>query len=303
MEATFCQSNKTWIALGFFDGVHLGHAALLRQVKKRAEESGADPAVLSFDVHPDTLVSGNPVLLLTDAAGRKELIGRLSGISNVIFLHFGKHTMNMPWESFASFLAEDLRAEGIVAGYDFTFGAGGEGNAEKLSAWCGEHGVACDIIPPVMMDGDVISSSRIRELLLAGDPETAARLLGHPHCLSDIVRPGYRIGRKMEAPTINMKIPEGVLIPKHGVYASRVILSDASEHNAVTNIGIRPTFESDDHVTVETHILHFSGNLYDCPARVDLYSFLRPERKFSGFAELSAQIREDAERAEKILQK
>lgn len=297
MENTSSKSEKRVIAIGFFDGVHIGHAALLEKAKKRAAEIGAVPSVLSFDVHPDNLVFGTQIRLIGDARSREELIRRIFGITDTIFIHFNKYTMNMPWQEFAGYVVDELNAAGIVVGHDFTFGAKGEGNSEKLSSWCAGKGIGCDVIPPVTLDGITVSSSYIRTLLEEGKIEEANRFLGHPHCLSDTVHSGYHIGRKLFAPTINMFFPENVIVPRHGVYATRVTLADGSVHDAVTNIGVRPTFSDDGKVSVESHLLDYSGNLYNMPARVDFYSFIRAEQKFPDFDALSKQIEEDTERA------
>ena len=288
---------KRTIAIGFFDGLHIGHAALLRKTIERSAELGNTPAVLSFDVHPDTLVFNKEVPLISDCAGREEIIKRCFGIESVIFIHFNKHVMHMPWQEFADSIINELNAQWVVVGHDFTFGDRGEGTAEKLKAYCEEKGIGCDIIPAVMLDGRVVSSTYIRTLIESGDMEEAARYLGHQHCLSDTVHSGYHIGTSLNAPTINMYFPDNVIVPKYGVYATKVVLPDGIEYPAVTNVGVRPTFENDGRVSVESHILNYSGNLYGTPVRVDFYTFLRDEKKFADFSELSEQIRLDGKRA------
>ena len=259
--------------------------------------------MLSFDVHPDTLVFGKEVPLINSALGREEIIRRCYGIDNVVFIHFNKHTMCMPWREFAETIITELKLGWIVVGYDFCFGYKGEGTAEKLKAVCAEHGIGCDIIHPVTVDGRVVSSTYIRTLIADGDMEQAARFLGHPHTLQDTVHSGYHLGTKIGAPTINMLFPDGVLIPRHGVYAAKVFLEDGSEHVAVTNVGVRPTFGEADRVTVESHLLNYAGNLYGRQARVEFHKFLRPEVKFDTFEELTEQIQRDAEDARRYFQK
>ncbi len=285
---------KRVIALGFFDGVHIGHGALLEKTKKRAAELGAMPSVLSFDVHPDTLVFGREVPLINSALEREEIIRRCYGIDNVIFVHFNRRMMCMPWQEFAASIIDELHLTWIVVGHDFCFGYRGEGSAEKLRAYCQVRGVGCDIIAPVMLDGRTVSSTYIRTLIAAGDMENAARYLGHPHTLRDTVHSGYHLGTKLGAPTINMGFPEGVIVPRRGVYAARVILEDESVHFAVANVGVRPTVSDTGRVNVESHLLNYSGNLYGRQVRVEFCSFLRPERKFENFGALSEQIRQDA---------
>ena len=289
--------HKRAIALGFFDGVHIGHGALLRKTKERAAENGSLASVLSFDVHPDTLVFGRDVPLINSALGREDLIRRLYGIDNVVFLHFNRRIMQMPWREFADNLVQELNVGWIVVGHDFSFGHRGEGTAEKLSAYCAERGIGCDVIPPVMLEGRIVSSTYIRSLIAAGEMEQAARYLGHPHTLLDTVHSGYHLGTKMGAPTINMQFPEGVIVPKHGVYAAKVFLEDGSKHVAVTNVGVRPTVSEEDRLTVESHLLNYSGNLYGRQARLEFHRFLRPEVKFESFEQLSEQIRRDTDEA------
>lgn len=289
--------TKRAIAIGFFDGVHIGHAALLEKTKKRASEAGLSPAVLSFDVHPDKLVFDSDIRLIGDAKSREEIIHRCFGIDEVIFIHFNTHVMNMPWEQFADNLLNELCAGWIVVGHDFTFGSKGEGTAEKLKEYCEERNVGCDIIPAVTLGGQIVSSTIIRRMISEGDMESAAKYLGHPHCLSDFVHSGYHIGQKLDAPTINMFFPADVIIPRHGVYATKVVLPDGNEYPSVTNIGIRPTFSDDGKVSVESHLLGYNGDLYGKPVRVDFYKFIREEVKFSDFDALTKQIRTDAETA------
>ena len=263
------ENQKRVIALGFFDGIHIGHAALMRRTVARAGEMGAIPTVMSFDVHPDTLVRGTEVPLINSAHGREELIRRLFGV-------------------------DEMDAAAFVVGHDFSFGWRGEGTAEKLTAYCAEHGLGCDVIPAVTLDGRVVSSTYIRELLENGEVERANAFLGHPHTLSDTVHYGYRLGTKMGTPTINMQFPDGVLVPRHGVYAAKVYLDDGSEHYAVTNVGVRPTVSGGQRVSVESFILDYHGNLYNRQVRLEFYKFLRPERKFDSVDALKARILYDA---------
>ena len=281
------------IALGFFDGVHIGHGALLRKTTERAAELGVVPTVLSFDVHPDKLVTGKDVPLINSASDREEIIRRCYGIDDVVFVHFDERIMRMPWREFADNAIRDLGLAWIVVGHDFRFGYRGEGTAEKLKAFCEEKGIGCDIIQAVRLDGRIVSSTYIRTLIADGDMEQAARYLGHPHTLRDIVRPGFHLGTRLGVPTVNMRFAEGVIVPRHGVYAARAYLEDGSSCSAVANIGVRPTVSDGQGVNVETHLIGFSGNLYGQQVRVEFYKFLRPEVKFEDDEELARQIRRD----------
>ena len=288
-------TERTVIALGFFDGIHIGHGALLEQAKRRAAELDAVPAVLSFDIHPDTVVKGAPVELLCSPEDRSYIIRRFFGIDRLCYIHFNRETMRLPWQEFMDGVCRTYGAVHFVIGHDFSCGYRGEGTAERIRGWCAEQGLGCDVIPPVMLNGVVVSSTYIRSLIRDGDVKTAAAFLGHPHLLTDTVRNGFRIGRTMDFPTVNMCFADGVLIPRYGVYASTVLLPEG-EKQAVTNIGMRPTFHGD-RVTVETHILDYSADLYGQRLCVELQSFLRPEMAFASPEALSAQIRQDTQAA------
>lgn len=289
------ENKKRVMALGFFDGIHVGHGALLNKTKEMAEALNASPSVLTFDIHPDNIVFNKEVPLINSASDREDIISREFGIDNVVFVHFNRKVMQMDWKAFIDEIIEELSVCGIVVGYDFCFGYKGLGRADKLKEYCHELGIACEIIPAVKMDGEIVSSTLIRELIENGEIEKANQYLGHAHTLADTVRSGYHLGTKMGTPTINMKFPEGVMVPKHGVYAAKVFLEDGSEHIAVTNIGIRPTVSDENSVSVESFILDFSGNLYDRHVRVEFYKFLRAEKKFNSAEELAKQINCDAE--------
>lgn len=288
---------KRAIALGFFDGVHIGHGALLEKTKERAAQSGASPAVLSFDVHPDNLVFGRETPLINSAEDRTDVIRRIYGIDDVVFLHFNRALMEMPWREFIENIISQLNISWIVVGHDFCFGYKGEGTARRLKDYCLAHDIGCDIIPPVMLDGRVVSSTYIRSLIAQGDMEQARRYLGHPYFLTNTVCSGYHLGTKMGTPTTNIFFPQGVLVPRHGVYVTRVVLQDGRSYAAATNVGVRPTVSNSARANVESHILDFSGNLYGQKARVEFYSFIRPEMKFDDVQILSSHIKHDSETA------
>ena len=282
------------MALGFFDGIHVGHAALINKIKQRAEETGAEPAVLTFDVHPDNLVFKKSVPLINSAEDRENILSRCFGIDDVVVIHFSQRVMHMDWQDFIDELIDEMNLRWIVVGHDFCFGYKGLGTAEKLKAYCAERGVGCDIIPAVCRDGVVVSSTLIRQLIENGEMEKVNEYLGHPHTLTDVIRTGYHLGTKMGTPTINMSFPQGVIIPRHGVYAAKAYI-DGQEYMSVTNVGIRPTVSDSGNVNVESFLLDFCGNLYGHRARIDFYKFLRPERKFDDVNELAAQIKSDAQ--------
>ena len=284
--------RKRVVALGFFDGVHLGHGALMKRAVLRAEEIGAVPTVVSFDTHPDTLVRGVEVPLIGGTAEREDILSRLYGIRDVILVHFDRAMMETPWKDFADRLRTEMDAVHIVVGDDFRFGYRGEGTAERLAAYCRENGMGIDVISRVEIDGVTISSTYIRGLLTDGEMERANAFLGHPYTLIDTVRSGFRLGRTIGAPTINMRFAPGVLQPRRGVYATKAYF-DGAEYAAVTNVGVRPTVGGTDAVTVESFLLGFSGELYGKQVRLEFFGFLRAERKFDSVELLKKQIEAD----------
>ncbi len=290
------------IALGFFDGVHLGHASLLKIAKKRAEELKLCAAVMSFDQHPDNLVAGTKVPLINSIADRTEILSRCFGIEDVILAHFDEAMMHMPWDQFIEdYLVRQHHAEHLVCGYDFRFGDRGQGDPEKLREKCKKLGIGCDVLPQFMLDGVTVSSTYIRTLLQRGDMREAMRFLGRPHCLSGEVIHGRQLGREIGIPTANLMIPEGVLTPAFGVYAAKVTLADGQEKLAVTNIGVRPTVANSKTVTVEPWILDYSGDLYGKTLRVDFYHRLRGEKKFDGLESLRQEILQNAKETRRLL--
>ena len=291
------EQKKRVIALGFFDGVHLGHAELLKTVVRRARALQVTPAAVTFDAHPDQLILHQPVSLLTSPAERADLMRRLYHIEDIIVAPFDQRMMHMPWEAFLTeFLVRDCGAVHLVAGHDFHFGYLGEGNPSRLSAKCRELGLGCDIIPEVVKDGITISSTYIRTLVAQGEMERAAEFLGHPFTLIGTVRHGKQLGRRLGFPTINLILPEGVIIPAFGVYATRVYLPDGQVRMGVPNVGVRPTVDGEHApITVEGYLLDFEGDLYGQTVRMDFFRHLRPEKKFDSLDALRAMVLQNAE--------
>ena len=283
--------EKTVIALGFFDGVHRGHGALLRKAAERAGELNAAPAVFTFDRSPKEFVTGKPVLLINSNDDRRDIIRRVYGIQRVIFAPFDREMMTMPWQEFITeLLVKQYGAVHLVAGHDYRFGHKNEGTVERLREKCRELGLGCDIIPKVELEGITVSSTYIRTLLEQGDVERAALFLGHPHCLSQTVRHGQRLGRTIGIPTVNLAVPAHVLTPERGVYITRAFLPDGRSCPGVTNVGTRPTVTEGDTVSVETYLLGFDGDLYGQTVRLDFYRRLRGEVKFPSLEALRQEI-------------
>lgn len=284
--------QKTVIALGFFDGVHLGHQALLKTAVERSAEHGMTPAVFTFDRSPKEFVSGVSVPLITSAEERCEVVRRLFPIEKIIVEPFDEAMMTMDWVDFVLMLAQKYRAGWLVAGHDFRFGHKNAGTPALLVKKAHQLGMGCDIIPAVTIDGVTVSSTGIRALLQAGKMEEAARFLGYPYAITGKVRHGKGLGRTIGAPTLNVIPPEGQLIPAHGVYLTRVTVS-GTQYAAITNVGVRPTVDENGGVTVESHLIDMDAQLYGSNCRVEFLSMLRPEMKFADLSALQAQIARD----------
>ncbi|MEG0875865.1 MAG: bifunctional riboflavin kinase/FAD synthetase [Oscillospiraceae bacterium] len=287
-------TEKTVIALGFFDGVHKGHAQLINMAKQRARERSATPAVLSFDVSPESVISGHRVPLIGSTETRADIISRVYGVDTVLFYHFDKKIMAMPWRDFISSLISKFAAVHLVIGHDFHCGYKGEGNPALISEYCASLGIGCDIIPKFSLDGITVSSTYIRSLISEGNIERANYFLGHPFTFTGTVKDGHKVGRRIGSPTTNLSCDPELLLPPYGVYVTRVLL-DSGALAAVTNVGVRPTFGTSDNVSVESYILDFNGDLYGQFVRVEFYKFLRPEIKFENPQLLREQIEKDTQ--------
>ncbi len=294
---------KRVIALGFFDGVHLGHGALLTAVSAAAERIGAKPCAFTFDRSPTAVITGQPVPLLSGVEDRVRLMRALYRIQEVVVAPFDA-MQRMDWEDFVvKYLSEELGAVHVVAGHDFHFGYMGRGNPARLREKCAALGIGCEIIGKVTRDDITVSSTYIRTLVAQGEMERAVQFLGHPHVLTGRVSHGRRIGRSsLGFPTVNLRVPDGVIVPAYGVYATKVCF-DGRSFPAVTNVGVRPTVpDSDGRVTVESFLLDFDGDLYGRTIQVEFYTRLRGEKKFPSMEALSKEIRKNAEETREFFQ-
>ncbi len=283
--------KKRIFALGFFDGVHLGHQALLLACRNLAEKHGYDSGVVTFTTHPDGLVAGNTPRLLNTVEDRRLLLYGYK-MDSVAEFPFDEKLMRTHWSAFLEMLL-DAGGAGFVCGSDFRFGAGGSGTAEKLAAFCEKRNLPYEIVPQQEIEGIRVSSTYIRELIETGEMARANTFLGHPQTLTGEVVSGRGLGHTIGVPTANLNLPEGVVCPKRGVYACKAI-ADGKEYLAVTNVGTRPTV-SGNHLSVERWLLDFEGDLYGKPLRLFFYKFLRPEKEFASLAELKAEIQRNAE--------
>lgn len=291
------QKEKTVIALGMFDGVHAGHRALLRRAVELAQAHRAKSLVYTFSNHPRSVFAQAPKLLMT--AGERRVCMLRLGVDQVRMDVFDRALADLSPEAYILRLMEDSEISGMVAGYNYSFGKGGEGSAETLHALGDAHGFQVEIIPPVQVAGKPVSSTLIRELLEAGEIEAADEMLVDAYAVSGSVVGNRHIGSEIGFPTANLRPPEEKALPLAGVYATRVLLAD-ERFPAVTNVGSNPTVEGK-FVSVESHLLDFSGDLYGREICVEFLKFLRVERRFDNKAALAKQISADTQQAKAFL--
>lgn len=293
-------NNKTIFALGFFDGVHLGHQALLKSCGEMARLQGCKAGVVTFLGHPDEVVTGKKTELINTAQDRRRLL-MAYGMDEVIELPFDEKLMTMPWQAFYGLLRNEYHAVGLVCGEDFRFGYRGQGNAELLRQVCAADGIPCQVIPQLTLGEIPVSSTHIRSLLQQGNIEEAEQFLGHKHIFTGKVIKGQQLGRRLGTPTANLGLPRELLCLPFGVYICRA-KAEGVDCAAVTNIGIRPTV-SGENITVEPWLLDYEGDLYGKELTLEFYHYLRPERKFPSLAELQAEILKNGEQTRKYFEK
>lgn len=288
--------KKSAVTLGSFDGLHKGHISVIACALELQKEHGLLPLVLLFDRHPMLSIAGKAPDMLLQPELRDELIAQTGAGKRIVPF---REVRDMSCrEFFEKILIGKLNAGGVCCGWNYRFGKNNEGGTEELKALCEEYGVELKITPPVDFGGEPISSTRIRQAVENGDITLANEMLGREFRYKLTVVDGQHRGRLIGSPTINQRFDEGFVKPKKGVYAS-VTVVDGREYPSVTNIGLRPSFENEDFRS-ETCILGFSGNLYGQEIEVRLSEYLRDEIKFGSMEELSAQIRNDAEKSEEI---
>ena len=287
------------VALGTFDGVHLGHQEVLEVAATLGMLDGIKSVALSFLNHPMTVIGGETPPLLTLPAEKALLVSRC-GVTEMKLLPFTKALSLLPAEDFVTALVRDYGARRIVVGDNYTFGAKGKGDIALLDQLSREYGFVLHVVPKLSVGGVDVSSTRIREALRAGDVRLSSMLLGRAYSIGGAIVHGRRIGHKMGFPTINVKLPQGKLLPKFGVYAGYAdIEGDPVRHKCVLNLGMKPTVGSDK-PTLEAHLLDFSGDVYGKSARVSFVMRIRGEKKFDSVGELSKRIIKDIETAKKV---
>lgn len=278
------------VALGFFDGVHLGHRAVIGSCVK--DSGDRTSVVLTFRESPAKALGRTPPPLLTDNARKAELTEQL-GADELIFADFGDVKDMTPAEFVQKILVEKLNAKRVFCGFNFRFGRGGAGDTAALEKLCAEKGIVARVTEPVYLDGEQVSSSLIRALIADGSIDRANRLLGCRFAIDGSIAGGNHLGAGMGFPTVNLPIGDGTAVPRFGVYASDVVI-DGVRYKGATNIGVHPTVGENDKPLCETFLLDFGGgDLYGKRVRCELKAFIRPEKRFDSMEELSEQIRQD----------
>ncbi len=294
--------HNAWLTIGAFDGVHLGHQQILKQLTAGAHAKGAPAVVLTFAPHPEEVLRGpRSRFYLNTPSQQAEQLAAL-GVDVLVRQPFTKETAATSAGDFVQLLKEHLGLEQLWVGHDFALGRNREGDFATLQTLGAQLGFSLHPVPALELDGAPVSSSRIRALLAEGDVSAAARLLGRPFALGGEVVAGAQRGRGIGIPTANIAVDEKLALPANGVYVTRARLG-GQEWGAVTNVGLRPTFADGTLApVVEAHLLDYAGaEFYGQQLELDFLARLRAEQRFDGVEALLAQIRQDIEAARELL--
>ncbi len=288
------------VALGNFDGFHLGHQAVVGRAVARARAEGRPALVATFDPHPVRhFRPDTPPFRLTTLDQRQRLFAE-AGVDAMVVFHFDGDLARLSAEAFiAERLHANLQVAGVVTGEDFTFGRAKSGDVRLLRERGAVHGFVAETVGAVTLDGEPVSSTRIRDALRNGEPQVAARLLTRPFAIEGVVQHGDKVGRTIGYPTANIDMGK-YLRPAYGIYAVTGRLADGRVLKGAANLGIRPTFDPPKEL-LEPYFFDFAGGLYGQPIEVALVDYLRPEAKFDGLDALMAQMAQDCARARAIL--
>ena len=298
--------DSAWaISLGVFDGVHLGHQAIFQELERLSKHLGARPAALFFSPNPKQIFHpNNAPQAICDPKQNLRLMQE-AGLETFIRFPFSLELSKLSPQEFLEqfFLAPNVPVKAFCVGENWRFGHGNDGDGKLLRKLCEPNGIEVHIVPSVMMDGEAVSSTRIRKAVQDGDLELAHRMLGRPFAIEGNVSHGYHIGTTvLSCPTANLSVAEH-LIPPYGVYAARGRLSATQAIDGIAYVGDAPTIRQDGppEILLELHLFDFDGDLYDQPISIELYSFIRPSIKFDSPAALQHQISLDIEKTKAIL--
>lgn len=296
----FSPEKDMFLTVGVFDGVHLGHRYLISNLVSRAKQQGLLSGVVTFKQHPRELLSPHSrPSYLTTLAEREQLLKR-EGVDMVISLSFTRELADLTAREFVSLLKKYLRLRGLVIGPDFALGKNREGNITTLSALGSEMGFTVHAVQPKKMDGEVASSTAIRNALADGNMQKVTRLFGHPFSLQGQVTTGEHRGVGMGFPTANIDVDARQALPPDGVYATWAYV-EGRKYQSMTNIGRRPTFGMHNKRTVEVYILSYDHEIYGKDLKIELVERLRGEKKFENIEALKQQIAEDVKHGREIL--
>lgn len=292
----------TIAAIGFFDGIHLGHQKVIQTAVKEAKEKNMESAVITFHPHPSVILKSEnkKIKYITPLEEKQEIIKNLH-VDRLYIIEFSKDLSLLSPQKFIDHFIISLHIKGLIAGFDYTYGHKGQGNMENISLYANNH-FTYRIIPKVELSNEKISSTRIRELLTSGKMEEVNTLLGRPFSLSGIVVEGDKRGRKIGYRTANLQVKSDTLLPKSGVYAVKVFYKNHS-YEGIANIGVKPTFK--DHLiepSIEVHIFDFNQNVYGKNLVIQLIKYIRDEKKFNGIEELISQIKQDEQEVRTLFQ-
>jgi riboflavin kinase/FMN adenylyltransferase len=290
------------VAIGNFDGVHRGHQAVLQRALEEAERRSVPALVLTFEPHPRTVFRPDvPLFILTPPAVKARLLARL-GFDAVVEQPFTREFAGQSAEEFVTrILDRNLGISHAVTGFDFHFGKNRQGGPAFLMQSGERHGFAVTLVDPFRDEGaEIVSSSRIRDLLREGDAVQAAGLLGYRFTVEETVVRGKQLGRNLGFPTANMKLADTTEL-KHGIYAVRLRRADGTLHDGVASFGRRPTVDEHGATLLETFVFDFSGDLYGETCEVSFFGYLRGEEKFDGLDALTAQMKRDEAEARALL--
>ena len=291
--------RETALTIGVFDGVHQGHQSLIAKLNQKAAAEGLDSGVVTFQHHPRLVIKPHSqITRLTSLQERITLLERI-GVKHVVPLSFTPDISQLSAREFVELLRRYLRVRALVIGPDFALGSGKKGDAPALTALGEELNFTVEVVPPVVLNGEAVSSTAIRNALAEGDVKKAGEFLGRHFSLKGQVSKGDSRGKTLGFPTANIVPEQGQALPADGVYAVRVHVDDRTYH-AVANIGLRPTFGSEERL-LETHLLGFNGDLYGQEIEIEFIDRLRDEIRFPGAEELKSQMARDAERAGELL--
>jgi riboflavin kinase/FMN adenylyltransferase len=297
--ANIAPQRETLLVIGVFDGVHTGHRYLLENLKRRAKEKNLLSGVVTFDPHPQSVLNpSNQLPWLSNLQDRVNWLRELD-IDLVAVLSFTPEVSQLSTREFVSLLKKYLKMRGIIMGPDFTMGRAREGNANLLRSLGQEMDFSVETIPPLALDGEIVSSTLIRQTLAQGDMRKAEKLMGRPFYLRGKVIISDKRGRTLGFPTANLDIKPQQALPGNGVYATMAQV-DGKQFSAATNVGTHPTF-GDVEKRVETHLLNYEGDLYGKEIRVEFVQKLRDEQRFASPEELKVQMRKDVQETETIL--